>query len=81
MQPPASRPRSRRAALESASSSEIEQRSIDVCRAALEAAGNRRIIVLTHQLRERHLLGTKDMVIEAVRECALASEGRHTGWR
>jgi DNA-binding GntR family transcriptional regulator len=41
------------ATLETAEYAEIEQLSIDVHMAVLEAAGNQRMIALTHQLREQ----------------------------
>lgn len=47
------RVRAQRDGIEHASFKEIEQLSIEVHMAVLEAAGNRRIVDLTHQLREQ----------------------------
>jgi DNA-binding GntR family transcriptional regulator len=53
LQPLLDRVRQQRESLATASYRDIEQLSIDVHMAVLETAGNRRIIALTHQLREQ----------------------------
>jgi DNA-binding GntR family transcriptional regulator len=53
LQPLLDRVRRQRESVATASYRDIEQLSIDVHMAVLEAAGNQRIIALTHQLREQ----------------------------